>query len=123
MNDLIFVMSYYHKELLDELFTDDDRINEFDESRFVQNLCKEYIENKWDNEDLSLIESTRAFLKAKIDNRVCNECGKTIKKGFCIHGGEEYYCSLGCLHKHYTEEEYNRMYEEDEETYWTEWEE
>lgn len=44
-----------------------------------------------------------------------------MHSGFCIHDGEEYYCSEECLHENYTEEEYHKMYEEDE-AYWTDWE-
>lgn len=57
------------------------------------------------------------------DKRICNECGKQMNKGYCVRGGEEYYCCDECLHKHYTEEEWNKLYENTEETYWTEWEE
>lgn len=54
--------------------------------------------------------------------RRCNICGKIIKKGYCINNGEEYYCSEDCLHKRYTEKEWQEeMYGED--NYWTEWEE
>lgn len=57
------------------------------------------------------------------DLRICNECGKIMKQGYCIDGGVEYYCSDECLHKHYTEEEWNEMYEDGGDSYWTEWEE
>ena len=53
--------------------------------------------------------------------RTCDECGCDMNYGFCIHDGEEYYCSRTCLNKHYTDEEYNEMYDEDE-AYWTDWE-
>ena len=56
-----------------------------------------------------------------VDVPVCSECGKPMTSGYCIADGEEYYCSDECLHKHYTEEEYNEMYENDE-AYWTTWE-
>ena len=52
--------------------------------------------------------------------RTCNICGIELKSGFCIHDGDEYFCNTECLHKRYTEEEYNEMYDEDE-AYWTEW--
>jgi len=55
--------------------------------------------------------------------RKCDECGKGMNEGFCINGGCEYYCTEECLHKHYTKEEYDEMYNDDEgDTYWTEWE-
>lgn len=71
------------------------------------------------------------YLKNCIDQRIeeleedvtrtCNICGMDMKSGFCIHDGDEYFCSTECLHKKYTEEEYDEMYAEDE-AYWTEWE-
>ena len=53
--------------------------------------------------------------------RICSECKKKMIEGYCIYDGLEYYCSDECLHKHYTEEEYLEMYDEDN-SYWTEWE-
>ena len=54
--------------------------------------------------------------------RVCSECGSVMVEGFVIGGGDEYYCSEECLHKHYTQEEYLKMYEEnDDDNYWTQW--
>ena len=56
--------------------------------------------------------------------RICSECGKTMTEGYCIENGLEYYCSDNCLHKHYTEEEYNKMYDNGNgDSYYTEWEE
>ena len=55
--------------------------------------------------------------------RVCSECGKIMKSGYCIENGEEYYCSDECLHKHYTEEEYQELYDDENgDSYYTEWE-
>lgn len=55
--------------------------------------------------------------------RQCDECGKGMHEGYCIDGGAEYYCSDTCLHKHYTPEQWNEMYDDDGDTYWTTWEE
>lgn len=53
--------------------------------------------------------------------RICNECGKELKAGFVIDGGTEYYCCEKCLYKHYTEEQYIKMYYNgDGESYYTE---
>ena len=55
--------------------------------------------------------------------RVCSECKEKMIEGYCIDD-LEYYCSVECLHKHYTEEEYLEMYDEGNgDSYWTEWEE
>lgn len=55
--------------------------------------------------------------------RKCSECGKEMTLGYCIESGMEYYCSDECLHKHYTEEEWQDMYEDGGDSYWTNWEE
>lgn len=53
--------------------------------------------------------------------KVCDECKQIMFSGFVINGGDEIYCSEQCLHKHYSEEEYLKMCEENEDTYWTQW--
>lgn len=55
--------------------------------------------------------------------RVCSECGKIMQEGYVIGGTLEYYCSDECLHKHYTEKEWEEMYTDDGDNYWTSWEE
>ena len=56
------------------------------------------------------------------NGRECSECGKEMNEGYCIDNGLEYYCSDECLHKHYTEEEYEEMYDDGNgDSYWTEW--
>lgn len=53
--------------------------------------------------------------------RICSECGEPMKQGYCIDGGSEYYCSDDCLHKHYTPEEREEMYDDgNSESYRTE---
>lgn len=57
------------------------------------------------------------------DKRICSHCGKPMKEGYCIENGLEYYCSDECLYKHYTEEEYNKLYDDGNgDSYYTEWE-
>lgn len=53
--------------------------------------------------------------------RICSHCGKPMREGYVIENGLEYYCSDECLHKHYTAEEWNEMYSDDGDSYWTEW--
>lgn len=57
----------------------------------------------------------------KEEPRTCSECGKDMTEGYCIENGLEYYCSDECLHKHYTDEEYDELYDGCV-TLWTEWE-
>lgn len=52
--------------------------------------------------------------------RTCDICGKPMLDGFCIRDGMEYFCSDECLHKVYTEEEYQELYDNDQ-AYWTTW--
>lgn len=65
---------------------------------------------------------TTACLEEK-EERICSECNKPMDKGYCIDNGLEYYCSDECLRKHYTNEEYNEMYDDGNgDSYYTEWE-
>jgi len=41
---------------------------------------------------------------------ICDECGKLMTEGYCLGGGEEYYCSDECLYKNYSHEEFLAMY-------------
>lgn len=53
--------------------------------------------------------------------RRCTNCGRPMDSGYVIGGGDEYYCSDGCLNTRYSPEQYNRMYREnDDDNYWTE---
>lgn len=55
--------------------------------------------------------------------RLCSHCSKPMSKGYCIDNGEQYYCSDECLHEHYTEEEFEELYDDGNgDSYWTEWE-
>lgn len=54
--------------------------------------------------------------------RCCSECGKPMYEGFCIENGADYYCSEECLHKHISEEEYDKLYDDGKgDSYWTSW--
>ncbi len=53
--------------------------------------------------------------------RICEECGNPMIEGYLVDGCSTY-CSDECLHKHYSEEEFNALYNEgDGDTYWTTW--
>lgn len=55
--------------------------------------------------------------------RKCDDCGKVFNEGYCIEGGEEYYCSDKCLHDHYTPSQFSKLYNNGEgDSYWTVWE-
>ena len=56
--------------------------------------------------------------------RTCSECDSPMNEGYCIEDGLEYYCSDDCLHKHISQEEYQKLYNEGNgSSYWTDWEE
>ena len=55
------------------------------------------------------------------NKRTCSICGKPIKQGYYNESEFTYYCSDECLNKHYTKEEYNELYNNNE-MYWTSWE-
>jgi hypothetical protein len=45
-----------------------------------------------------------------------------MNEGYCVEGGEEYYCTPKCLHEVYTPMEWqNRCSDECSDNYWTEW--
>lgn len=59
-------------------------------------------------------------LKEEAFKRRCCICGKTMDEGYVIDN-DEYFCSEECLHKRYSEAEYERIYNNDI-GYWTQWE-
>ena len=53
--------------------------------------------------------------------RICDECGKPMIEGYVVDGCNTY-CSEECLHKHLTNEEFEKRYNNgDGNTYWTTW--
>jgi hypothetical protein len=62
--------------------------------------------------------------KQRENRHYCNCCGEKMSEGFCINGGEEYYCSDVCIQSQYTVGQYKELYDNgNSDTYWTEWEE
>lgn len=55
--------------------------------------------------------------------RVCDECGEVMREGFLVNEFRtEHYCSKECLNKHYTEEEWDEMYDNGNgDSCYTEW--
>ena len=54
--------------------------------------------------------------------RKCTSCENLMVEGYVVAGGEEYYCSTPCLNVHYTPEQWDDMYDEDEDdNYYTTW--
>lgn len=58
------------------------------------------------------------------NKRYCSICKKEMTEGYYNEDEFQYYCSDECLHKDYTDEEYNKLYDEGRGNfYWTSWEE
>ena len=57
--------------------------------------------------------------------RNCTECGAGMNEGYCFDGGRAYYCSDACLHKHFTHDEWEKLYFDGGRAYscWTTWDE
>jgi len=69
-----------------------------------------------------MLFATKGFEMKKYA-RKCSECENLMNKGFCIEGGDAYYCSEECLHKNISREEFKELYDDgDGDSYWTEWE-
>ncbi len=83
------------------------------------------------NNELSekTLEAIRELVVERMEERRCGECGKPVFEGFIVGGGEEYYCSEECLHRHYSPEEWKEMSrgpegngeEGNDSCFWTEW--
>lgn len=55
-------------------------------------------------------------------HRQCKICGEVnFEQGYVVEDGYYYYCSTECLHHDFTDEEWEKAYEE-EWGYWTQWE-
>lgn len=55
--------------------------------------------------------------------RKCTKCSKVFNEGYCIEGGEEYYCTKDCLLKAMTYEEFLKLYANGlGDSYYTTWE-
>lgn len=55
------------------------------------------------------------------DVRRCSICGRLMQEGYCQDGGYRYYCSDDCLHHDFTDEEWNKECDNNDQSYWTQW--
>lgn len=91
---------------------DDDltwTVRDLDSGKWIQTTKPPYVTD-FDQKTKSIV---------RIGRRVCNVCGKRMVDGFVIYDSE-YYCSDECLATVYSNEEYNKIYDEGD-GYWTEW--
>jgi hypothetical protein len=57
-----------------------------------------------------------------IEVRICSVCNDLMFEGYCIEGGEAYYCSDECRDTEMTQEQFEELYDDsDGDTYWTQW--
>lgn len=71
-----------------------------------------------------VIQCFTEYMKANggvIYARKCDKCGQGMNEGYCVEGGEEYYCTPKCLHEVYTPMEWQNMVSDSGDSYWTEW--
>lgn len=66
----------------------------------------------------SFVEYSRGTSK---ECRRCSICGRLMQEGYCQDGGWRYYCSDDCLHHNFTDEEWNRECDNNDQSYWTQW--
>lgn len=69
----------------------------------------------------TIADSFKLTLNLELYHAKCTCCGNGMNVGYCVRGGEQYFCSDECLHKNYTKEEWNEMYFDGGDSYWTEW--
>lgn len=44
-----------------------------------------------------------------------------MREGYCVDSGVAYYCSNDCLHSDFSDEEWIEEYENNDQSYYTEW--
>lgn len=85
-----------------------------------------YLNKKDDNSISSYKGNTIDDIESEVSRqlfegyRICAHCGDVMRQGYIVGDGYEYYCSDSCLHEHYTPEEWERMYTEEGDNYYTE---
>jgi hypothetical protein len=100
-------------EVIDGLWTSNKK-------KFVLTSLKPQADHTWELLKKELKNQLRIHIPKE---RSCSHCGKEMSEGYCINGGEEYYCSDDCLHTKMTQEEYLELYDEGNgDSYWTTWE-
>ncbi len=69
-------------------------------------------------------DTDEAITENDEEYRICTVCKKKMRSGYVINGGEEYYCSDECLHRRYSPDQWDELYDNgNSDSYWTEWKE
>ena len=96
-----------------ELYTDDE-ILEF----------AKFYKDDWDKQTSNdiIADSFVEYMYDKKECRRCTSCGKLMKEGYCVDSGVAYYCCDDCLHTEFSDEEWQNEHENNDQSYYTEWE-
>lgn len=49
----------------------------------------------------------------------CSSCNQVVSEGFCLNGGDSYFCSKKCRRTEITDKEWNNLYEDGGDSYWS----
>lgn len=96
-----------------ELYTEDE-LNKF----------ASFYLDKWDentSENVIAESFTDFWWNTDRTCRRCSVCGKLMREGYCVDMGAAYYCSDECLHTEYSDEEWAKECENNDQSYYTEW--
>lgn len=80
--------------------------------------------DKWDentSEDVIAESFVDFWWETDRTCRRCSECGRLMREGYCVDSGVAYYCSNDCLHSDFSDEEWIEEYENNDQSYYTEW--
>lgn len=96
-----------------ELFSDKELdkfaafyIDKWDENTSEDVIAESFVDFWWDTDRTC---------------RRCSECGRLMREGYCVDSGVAYYCSKDCLHSDFSDEEWIEEYENNDQSYYTEW--
>lgn len=106
--------------IMGEILNSEEVGNTFNYFNGPKTMCGRFRQTEWLMRHVTFEDLDSCFDFECI--RTCSHCGKPMCWGFVIDGGCDYYCSLTCLHKHYSIEEYLTRYNNGEgDSYYTSW--
>ena len=114
-----FEISIFSLEIMD--LVDNDKLVSYIQEKFIEEFSENELIDILANEVGKTEQLVEILDEFNIQVRICSECGEIMKSGY-ITADFDYYCSDDCLHKHYTDEEWQKLYEENpDDYYYTEW--
>jgi hypothetical protein len=88
-------------------------------NKFAEFYCDKWDENT--SEDVIAESLVDYWWNTDHACRRCSECGKLMRKGYCVDMGVAYYCSDDCLHSDFTDNEWAKECDSNDQSYYTEW--